>query len=541
MTQGYSYQTSLDTFRQGLFARVIALITTFLFVFVFYASPAGAAVANEVNKTEQQEAALDAAIASTPEKALSYRLGQLRDRLLLELPHAIDTREADQNWFESLYNSVLGDGPLTADELDDIRELQTQITQSYDEVIETLQQERVTFEQEADDAGHPLSADVKQLITQRHQQTLNHIQSRYQLTQSRLAALLDEDGDQEAALENLQQSLKPEQFTPTHTPVTPDSLPWGVPDEEVREPLEKPDELLSYLDFNPWGHYPQVAQAGSDPEIDAELLRNALNADVQAGLKPTLETTSNDAITALAATLNHNSVEIYTWVHNNIKFIPSYGSIQGAQHTLETKQGNAIDTASLLIALLRASNIPARYQYGVVELPAEKVMNWVGGAKTPEAAQAILGMGGVPVVGVVEAGKIAKFKMEHVWVEAYVDYASFKQYEFTEGMNLKEQVPFNAEALANTIKSKAVINEAEGWVMNVPQADIEAQLTQFQNQLKAHIENQNPDSTVGEVLGLQEIKILPARPLAAGLPYNRLITSQTFYEVPDKLRHKFRY
>jgi hypothetical protein len=107
-----------------------------------------------------------------------------------------------------------------------------------------------------------------------------------------------------------------------------------------------------------------------------------------------------------------------------------------------------------------------------------------------------------------------------------------KRHEFTEGMNLQEQVPFDAEALANTIKTKSVINEAEGWVMNVPQADIEAQLTQFQNQLKAHIENQNPDSTVGEVLGLQEIKILPARPLAAGLPYNRLITSQTFYEVP---------
>lgn len=559
MTQGYFYQTSLDTFRQGLFARSIALITIFLFVFVFYANPAAAAVADEVNKTEQQEAALDAAIATTPEKALSYRLGQLRDRLLLDLPHAIETREADQNWFESVYDSVFGEGPLTADELDDIRELQTQITQSYDEVIQTLQQERVTFEQEAADAGHPLSADVKQLVAQRHQATVSHIQSRYQLTQSRLAALLDEDSDQEAALEELQQSLKTEQFTPTHTPVTPDALPWGVPEEDVRAPLEKPEELLTYLDFNPLSHYPQYAQAGSDPELDAEIFRNAQNADVQAGLKPTLETESSDAIEALATTLNHNSVEIYTWVHNNIKFIPSYGSIQGAQHTLETKQGNAIDTASLLIALLKASDIPARYQYGVVELPAEKVMNWVGGAKTPEAAQAILGMGGVPVVGVVESGKIAKFKMEHVWVEAYVDYlpsrgqvekagdswipmdASFKQYEFTEGMNLQDTVPFNAEALANTIKTKAVINEQDGWVMNVPHADIEAQLTQFQNQLKAHIENQNPDATVGGLLGLQEIKVLSARPLAAGLPYNRLITSQTFYEVPDKLRHKFRY
>ncbi len=119
--------------------------------------------------------------------------------------------------------------------------------------------------------------------------------------------------------------------------------------------------------------------------------------------------------------------------------------------------------------------------------------------------------------------------------------ASFKQYDFTAGMALKEQVPFDAQALVASIEAKATINKTEGWVQNVPQADIEAQLTQFQNQLKAYIENQSPTATVGEVLGLQDIKILPARPLAAGLPYNRLITSKTFNEVPNNLRHKFKY
>jgi hypothetical protein len=61
---------------------------------------------------------------------------------------------------------------------------------------------------------------------------------------------------------------------------------------------------------------------------------------------------------------------------------------------------------------LRAANIPARYAYGTVEIPAEKVMNWVGGATTPQAALTILGMGGVPIKGIVEGGKITKFKME---------------------------------------------------------------------------------------------------------------------------------
>ncbi len=103
--------------------------------------------------------------------------------------------------------------------------------------------------------------------------------------------------------------------------------------------------------------------------------------------------------------------------------------------------------------------------------------------------------------------------------------ASFKLYEFSEGMNLKDTVPFDAQALADNLKQKSTVNETEGWVQNVPQADIEQQLAQFQSQLRAHIDNQNPNATVGDVLGLQKISIIPPRPLAAGLPYQRIITS----------------
>ena len=93
------------------------------------------------------------------------------------------------------------------------------------------------------------------------------------------------------------------------------------------------------------------------------------------------------AITALAASLNNNPVKIYNWVSNNIEFLPTYGSIQGADMTLQTKRGNSFDTASLLIGLLRAANIPARYVYGTIQIPADKAMNWVGGVTKPEAAQ----------------------------------------------------------------------------------------------------------------------------------------------------------
>lgn len=567
MTQGL-FTTSgpgsltLESFRGGIFARAIACVTLFFFTFVFYANPAAAAVANEFNKEEQREAALEAAIETTPEKKLSNRLAKLRDKIMLELPQAIEQREANQNWFQSAFASIFGDGPITADELAELKTLSASIDTAYLEAITDFETEAARFEQEAVAAGNELSADVKQLIQSRHAEALEHIKNRYAQTQDQLTALINAQSgtEQEQAFERLNQSLEPEQFKHTHTPATPDSLPWKAPDESVREPVDNPQDLQAALGINPYAKYAQLAQAGeSDPGLIAQAMANAANAELQAALTENIEIQITPEIKALAAALNNNSIEIYTWVHNNIRFIPSYGSIQGAQHTLDTKQGNAIDTASLLIALLRAAKIPARYAYGTVEIPAEKVMNWVGGAQTPEAAQRILAMGGVPTTAMLEGGQIGKFKLEHVWVEAYVDYfpsrgikervgdswipmdASFKQYQFIDGNDINNDVSFDAERLILNIQEKAIVNQTEGWVSNIPRSDIEQHLAEYKERLEEYIKNQNPDATVGDVIGLQRVKILPSRPLAAGLPYNHIFTSQTFNEVPNNLRHKFKY
>ena len=48
-------------------------------------------------------------------------------------------------------------------------------------------------------------------------------------------------------------------------------------------------------------------------------------------------------------------------------------------------------------------------------------MNWVGGAKTIDAAQQILGQGGVPNIQIVDGnGKPVALRMEHAWVEALI-------------------------------------------------------------------------------------------------------------------------
>src|SRR5260370_16311762 len=115
---------------------------------------------------------------------------------------------------------------------------------------------------------------------------------------------------------------------------------------------------------------------------------------------PTEDVQITQAIRDLATSLGNNPVKIYNWVRNNIQFIPSYGSIQGSDMTLQTKRGNAFDTASLLIALLRAASIPARYVYGTIEVQADKAMTWAGGAIVPQAATSLMSQGGIPAVAI---------------------------------------------------------------------------------------------------------------------------------------------
>ncbi|MDR3351794.1 MAG: transglutaminase-like domain-containing protein [Zoogloeaceae bacterium] len=231
---------------------------------------------------------------------------------------------------------------------------------------------------------------------------------------------------------------------------------------------------------------------------------------------------------------------------------------------LPRKQGNAFDIASLLIALLRSAGVESRYVYGTALVPSEQVMNWVGGAKTPEVAQQILGQGGIPNTGLVSGGKVSTIRLEHVWVEAWIKYhpergidhvggasegdswvpldASFKQYTFTEGMDLQEAVPFDAEALVTAAQQGAEVNEAEGWVRNVNQAATESQFKAYQQQLKNYLEQQNNgQSTVGDVLGTTRIQINPLPYLAGTLPYRVQATANRFAEIPENLRAKFRY
>ena len=391
-------------------------------------------------------------------------------------------------------------------------------------------------------------------ILARHEATVAEYERRKAEFTSLMAAVEaadDSKGSLAGALSSLGEFMAKYPNAKTHTPTDPNNLPWSSPKPVTRAPYTSPAQFKTSRLF---GEPVKVAQAGSLSGIS--LPTTILpNTPTPADTAATEDVQITQAIRDLAASLGNAPVPIYNWVRNNIAFIPSYGSIQGSDMTLQTKRGNAFDTASLLIALLRAANVPARYVYGTIEVPVDKAMNWVGGVTVPQAAQNLMGQGGIPNIGVASGGQIRSIRLEHVWVEAFVDYvpsrgavnrnpntwvsldASFKQYHFTQGMDIKTNVPFDAQSLIAQIQQGAIVNDTEGSIQNADLTRVQQTITDYQTQITSYINTQNPNATVGDVLGTQTI-IPESRPILLGtLPYARVATGAKFQAIPDNLRH----
>lgn len=304
----------------------------------------------------------------------------------------------------------------------------------------------------------------------------------------------------------------------------------------------------SYDQEMPFG---PLDSASTDPITSSEQMTQSLGepaaaAPTTADLAETVDIQFTADIQAKAGELGNNPIQIYNWVYNNIRYIPSHGSIQGAGHTFDGLKGNAIDTASLTIALMRSAGIHARYQYGTVWLPIDEVMNWVGGVKEPESAQVLLSQGGIPDTLIKINGEFEYVELEHAWVQYWdgsqwlaVD-PSFKQYQFTEGVDVAEQVPFDAQTFTDTLQQSAIVNEAEGWVQNVNQAFIETEINDYRQALEDYLNNQQPNATVADILGDQQI-IQRTDSSVPALPYQQIRASQALSVLPDNLRHKFKF
>ncbi|OGW29570.1 MAG: hypothetical protein A2X56_13145 [Nitrospirae bacterium GWC2_57_13] len=257
-----------------------------------------------------------------------------------------------------------------------------------------------------------------------------------------------------------------------------------------------------------------------------------------ADLSQTPEVQFTPEIQAKALELGNNPVKIYEWVRNNIEFVPTYGSIQGADMCLQAQQCNAFDTASLLIALLRASNIPARYVYGTIEVPIEKVLNWAGGFTDPMAAASLMASGGIPVKPYIVGSKIAKVQMEHTWVETYIPYGnyrgaimdqsiktwipmdgSFKEYVYAAGFDITPTVSFSQNDYLSQVQSQNPVHY-------------------YQSQIQEYLDANMPETSIIDVKGYREIKQERYPFLSSTLPYKTIVRGGVFASVPANTQAK---
>ncbi len=431
-------------------------------------------------------------------------------------------------------------------------------------------------------------------ILQRHNDFVRKYEENFNELKANLEAIERAKGkvEVEAEVEKAKEFLKKVKPKKKHVPLDPNKLPHRTAKPTEKKPRLKKEEFgpqsTQREDSRQYGVGSKqepilVASAGplsgllssdsglltqnselttpNSQLLTQNLLLAAADPPTDSDLAETIEVQFTPAIQAKAAELGNNPVKIYNWVRNNVEFVPTYGSIQGADYCLQTLQCNAFDTASLLIALLRVSGIHARYVYGTIELPIEKVMNWVGGFTDPKAAIDFMASGGIPVTGLVSGGEIVMVRMEHVWIEAYVPYGpysgrpsklnppktwihldpSFKQYTYTEGMDLQSAVPFDAEGFFEQIQSTATINEAESYVTNIDSSYIQTTLTNYQTQVQDYIDQNMPNATVGDVLGKKEIIKQELSILPATLPYKGIVTGARYSAIPDNLRHKISF
>jgi transglutaminase-like putative cysteine protease len=177
-------------------------------------------------------------------------------------------------------------------------------------------------------------------------------------------------------------------------------------------------------------------------------------------LAPTIDVQITPEIEDLAASLDHSPMKMFEYVRNNFDFEPYKGSWKGSQQTLLQGSGNDSDLASLLIALLRASGIPARYVEGRVELSPDRAMNWLG----VESLDVLTEMHDKVLVGFIVDVSLESVLLTHVWVEAYIPYTnyrglpadqtgkmwvpmdpSFKQYKYHNGIDVVSEMGFDAE------------------------------------------------------------------------------------------------
>ncbi|HYC00577.1 MAG TPA: transglutaminase-like domain-containing protein [Candidatus Limnocylindrales bacterium] len=279
-----------------------------------------------------------------------------------------------------------------------------------------------------------------------------------------------------------------------------------------------------------------VAEQRSIPRVSAP--------PTAADLAATIDVQLTEEVEELAAELQ-TPLAMYRHVRDNMRFEPYTGSRKGSRETILVKGGNDYDIASALIALLRASGVPARYVSGQVLMPADRVMNWLGVTDGFTAAN-ILATAGMQPTPFTDNGEVVAIGFEHVWVIAYLPYGnyrgignddtgmawvpldpSFKSLEYTDAVDIPSEMGFDAqEFIDGYISTFHEPSPVELYLQNI--AD--------------YVATERKDLTFPDDV-FRTATIVPDESgiLPASLPFEQLAAASEFAAIAQAERHRIRF
>ena len=215
--------------------------------------------------------------------------------------------------------------------------------------------------------------------------------------------------------------------------------------------------------------------------------------------------------------------------------------MKGEVQTYLEGSGNDADTASLLVQLLRAKGIPARYVRATVESRADAVMSLTG-TSTIQAALRVFERGGIPHEAILGGGGVLSVKYDRVFVEAYLPYGNYRG-------TLKDDrgkvwVPLDPgfkrqRATVPPITLASLGFDAKAtWRDYLTQARTQTPREFIKTKIEALLQTAGGTASYDSLLQkqgpiAQVLKLLPN-----SLPYRVITRIEETYDLPDALLHK---
>ncbi|OGU16942.1 MAG: hypothetical protein A2076_00025 [Geobacteraceae bacterium GWC2_53_11] len=250
-------------------------------------------------------------------------------------------------------------------------------------------------------------------------------------------------------------------------------------------------------------------------------------------------------IVELAQSLQWNPVLIYEWVKNNVETEWYWGSMKGAEETLRQKSGNDADQASLLVALLRASNFPARYVRGTIDFfpEIERAKNLTG-LDDPAKIVDFFRKAGIPSTPVISGGGITNLHIEHVWVEVFIPYANYRgavvddQGKIWLGLDTSIKPRGYTRTTGAGVSSTTLATLWDDYLNTVQAA---SPLDYLTGKLDEQLAGSQPGTTWTSLkdsatLIPDVLKIIPD-----SMQFNQIAVTGEYQSLPDELKHKLTF